>query len=230
MTTLPFHMMFSRLANVAAAAMVVMLMAVPQGAVAQAGKMQEAGKVQQAGNVQQAAVAIVAGGCFWCVESDFDKVPGILSTTSGYIGGTSANPDYKQVSAGGTGHAEAVKIVYDPKQISYERILHIFWRTTDPLTAGGQFCDRGDQYRNAIFYVDPAQRKSAIRSKAALQASGLLKGKIVTTIEQASQFHPAEGYHQNYAKRNPTKYKFYRWNCGRDQRVKKIWGKEAFNF
>lgn len=180
--------------------------------------------------VQQAAVAIVAGGCFWCVESDFDKIPGVLSTTSGYIGGKLDNPTYKQVSRGGTGHAEAVKIVYDPMKISYNRILHIFWRTTDPLTAGGQFCDRGDQYRNAIFYLDQKQRKAAIKSKAELQASGVLKGKIVTTIEKATRFFPAEGFHQNYAKRSPTKYKFYRWNCGRDKRVKQIWGKEAYSY
>ncbi len=184
----------------------------------------------QPGKLQHAKVAIVAGGCFWCVESDYDKVPGVLSTTSGYIGGTLKNPAYKQVARGGTGHAEAVKIVYDPKVISYDRILHIFWRTTDPLTAGGQFCDRGDQYRNAIFYLDEAQRKAAVRSKTQLQESGLLKGKIVTTIEKATRFYPAEGYHQNYAKRSPVKYKFYRWNCGRDRRVKEIWGKEAYNF
>lgn len=180
--------------------------------------------------VQQAAVAIVAGGCFWCVESDFDKIPGVLSTTSGYIGGKLDNPTYKQVSRGGTGHAEAVKIVFDPMKISYNRILHIFWRTTDPLTAGGQFCDRGDQYRNAIFYLDQKQHKAAIKSKADLQASGVLKGKIVTTIEKATRFFPAEGFHQNYAKRSPTKYKFYRWNCGRDKRVKQIWGKEAYSY
>ncbi|MGE3643586.1 MAG: peptide-methionine (S)-S-oxide reductase MsrA [Beijerinckiaceae bacterium] len=192
----------------------------PAAAGAQAGKTK----------VQDAAVAIFAGGCFWCVESDFDKVPGVMVTTSGYIGGKTTNPTYKQVSAGGTGHAEAVKIVYDPSKVTYERLLKIFLRTTDPLTAGGQFCDRGDQYRNAIFAIDRRQRKAAEEAIADLKASGLLKGKIVTTVENAGPFYPAEGYHQNYYKKNPLKYKYYRWNCGRDQRVKAVWGKEAYGF
>lgn len=176
---------------------------------------------------QQTRTAILGGGCFWCIEADFDKVPGVISTTSGYIGGKTKNPTYKQVSTGGTGHAEVLKIVYDPKKVTYDRLLHIFFRTTDPLTANGQFCDRGDQYRNSIFYVGEQQRKAAQKAKADLQKSGILKGKIVTTIEKATQFYPAEEYHQNYYKKNPTRYKFYRWNCGRDARVRQIWGNQA---
>ena len=180
--------------------------------------------------IQPAEVAIVAGGCFWCVEADFDKVSGVLSTTSGYIGGKLDNPTYKQVSNGGTGHAEAVRILFDPTKLSYARLLDIFFRSTDPLTAGGQFCDIGDQYRNAVFYLDEKQRRAAEKAKADLQSSGILKGKIVTTIEKATRFYPAEGYHQNYARRNAVKYKFYRWNCGRDQRIKQVWGKKAYTF
>lgn len=191
--------------------------------------MLAAGVVAQAAGAKTQS-AILAGGCFWCVEKDFDKVPGVLATTSGYIGGRVKNPTYRQVARGGTGHAEVVKIDFDPRKISYERILHIFWRTTDPLTAGGQFCDRGDQYRNAIFYIGNKQKQAALKSKAALQKSGLLKGKIVTTLEKATKFYPAETYHQNYYKKNPTKYRFYRWNCGRDQRVKQVWGKEAYSY
>ncbi len=153
--------------------------------------LQSGANAQQ--KIQQAEVAIVAGGCFWCVESDFDKISGVLSTTSGYIGGKTANPSYNQVSGGGTGHAEAVKIVYDPTKISYDRILHIFFRTTDPITAGGQLCDRGNQYRNAIFYLDNKQRSAAVKAKAALDASGKLAGKVVTTIEKATKFLSRRG-------------------------------------
>jgi len=176
------------------------------------------------------AFATFGGGCFWCVETDFDKAPGVISTTSGYINGRTKNPSYQQVSAGGTGHVEVVRIVYDPKKITYSQLLHIFWRTHDPLTANGQFCDMGDQYRAAIIAHDAEQRKQAEASKTALQASGVLKGRIVTTIENAGVFYAAEDYHQDYAKKNPTKYKFYRWNCGRDQRVRAIWGAQAGGF
>ncbi|MCC2096923.1 MAG: peptide-methionine (S)-S-oxide reductase MsrA [Hyphomicrobiales bacterium] len=183
-----------------------------------------------AAHARNIQTAIFAGGCFWCVEADFDKVPGVLSTTSGYIGGKTVDPTYKQVSAGGTGHAEAVRILYDPTKLSYKRLLDIFFRSTDPLTAGRQFCDIGDQYRNAIFYLNERQRKAAEQARANLQASGRLKGRIVTTIEKAIRFYPAEGYHQNFARKNAVKYKFYRWNCGRDQRIKQIWGKNAYTF
>jgi len=172
-------------------------------------------------------VAIFAGGCFWCVESDFDKVPGVISTTSGYIGGTKVNPTYEQVSSGGTGHAESVKIVYDPKRVTYEKLLYVFWRNVDPLTKDGQFCDFGHQYRTAIFYVNDEQKRLAEASKAALEKSGRFKRPIVTEITKAGPFYPAETYHQDYYKKNPVRYNFYRFNCGRDARLDDLWGKEA---
>lgn len=179
-------------------------------------------------SAQRTETAIFAGGCFWCVESDFDKIKGVVSTTSGYIGGRTKNPTYKQVSAGGTGHAEVVRIVFDPRQVSYDKLLAHFFRTTDPFTGGGQFCDRGDQYRNAVFYTDARQLQAVRKAKAELNKR--FAGRVATTIEKATAFYPAEGYHQDHYKKNPTKYKFYRWNCGRDQRVKQVWGKEAYGF
>lgn len=173
------------------------------------------------------AVAIFAGGCFWCVEADFDKVPGVLSTTSGYIGGTKASPTYEQVSSGNTGHAEAVRIVYDPKAVTYEKLLYVFWRNVDPLTKAGQFCDFGPQYRSAIFYLNDEQKRLAEASKAAIEKSGRFKRPIVTEIVAAGTFYPAEGYHQDYYKNNPVRYNFYRINCGRDARLEELWGKEA---
>jgi peptide-methionine (S)-S-oxide reductase len=173
------------------------------------------------------AVAIFAGGCFWCVESDFDKVPGVLSTTSGYTGGTVANPSYEEVSAGGTGHAESVKVVYDPKMVTYEKLLYVYWRNVDPLTKEGQFCDFGTQYRTAIFYLDDEQKRLAEASKAELEKSGRFKRPIVTEIVKAGPFYPAETYHQDYYKKNPVRYNFYRFNCGRDARLDELWGKEA---
>ena len=170
------------------------------------------------------AVATFAGGCFWCVESDFDKVAGVISTTSGYTGGRSANPTYKQVSAGGTGHTEAVQIVYDPARVSYEKLLEVFWVNHDPLTPNRQFCDGGNQYRAGIFYHDDEQKKAAEASKAKVIASGRFKQPVVTEIVAASPFFKAEDYHQDYYKKNPVQYKFYRWNCGRDQRLKQLWG------
>ncbi len=171
------------------------------------------------------AVAIFAGGCFWCVESDFDKVPGVLSTTSGYTGGTVANPTYEDVSSGGTGHAEVVKVVYDPQMVTYEKLLYVFWRNVDPLTKEAQFCDYGTQYRSAIFYLDEKQKQLAEASKAALQPR--FKRPIVTEIVKAGPFYAAEDYHQDYYKKNPVRYKFYRYNCGRDARLDEVWGKEA---
>jgi peptide-methionine (S)-S-oxide reductase len=173
------------------------------------------------------AVAIFAGGCFWCVEADFDKVPGVLSTTSGYAGGRKANPSYEEVSSGGTGHAEAVKIVYDPKMVSYEKLLYVFWRNVDPLTKEGQFCDYGTQYRTAIFFLNDEQKRLAEASKAELEKSRRFNRPIVTEITAAGPFYPAEGYHQNYYRTNPTRYNFYRFNCGRDARLDELWGKEA---
>jgi len=170
------------------------------------------------------AHATFAGGCFWCMEGPFDRVPGVLSTTSGYTGGNVKRPSYEQVSSGTTGHAEAVDVVYDPSKVTYEQLLDVFWHNVDPLDAGGQFCDRGNQYRTAIFYHDAEQQRLAEQSKQALEASGKLKKKIVTEIVPAGEFYAAEDYHQEYYIRNPIRYKYYRFNCGRDDRLKQLWG------
>jgi peptide-methionine (S)-S-oxide reductase len=169
------------------------------------------------------AVAVFAGGCFWCSESDFDKLPGVLSTTSGYTGGKLVNPTYKQVSAGGTGHIEAVRIVYDPAKVSYAKLVSHLFQTVDPLDGGGQFCDRGDHYRAAIFAATPAEQRIAAAAKA--RAATVLKKPIATLILPAAKFYPAEDYHQDYYKKNPVKYKYYRTSCGRDAQVKKVWGR-----
>jgi peptide-methionine (S)-S-oxide reductase len=168
------------------------------------------------------AEAVFAGGCFWCTESDFDKIPGVISTTSGYTGGKVARPTYEQVSGGGTGHIEAVRVVYDPSKGSYGQLVQRFFRTVDPLDAGGSFCDRGYHYRSALFVADPGQRRTAEAAKA--QVAGQLKQPVQTLILPAAPFYAAEDYHQDYYKKNPTKYRFYRWNCGRDQRLKQVWG------
>ena len=173
------------------------------------------------------AVATFAGGCFWCVESDFDTVPGVVETISGYTGGTVDNPTYRQVTEGGTGHREAVTIRYDPKQVTYERLLHIFWRSVDPTDAGGQFCDRGDSYRTAVFAGTEEESRLAEASKDALERSGTLTDTIVTPIEPLGKFYPAEDYHQDYYTKNPFRYKFYRFSCGRDARVQEVWGDQA---
>lgn len=167
--------------------------------------------------------AIFAGGCFWCTQSDFDKVPGVIKTTAGYTGGEVANPSYEQVSQGGTGHYESVEVVYDPSKVSYAQLLDHFWRSIDPTDEGGQFCDRGDQYRSVIFYENAAQKKLAEASKQALIQSGKVKN-IVTLILPAKTFYPAEEYHQKYYQKNPLRYRYYRFNCGRDQRLRKVWG------
>ncbi len=171
------------------------------------------------------AKAIFAGGCFWCVEADFDKVPGVLSTTSGYIGGKVANPSYEQVSAKSTGHAEAVEIVFDPAKVSYEQLLEHYWRTIDPTTKDRQFCDSGSPYRTAIFALDAAQLMAAQASLAALQKSKPFAEPIVTQIVLAGPFYAAEAYHQDYYKKNPIRYQYYRTSCGRDARLKQLWGK-----
>ena len=173
------------------------------------------------------AVAIFAGGCFWCVESDFDGVPGVTKTISGYTGGSLKDPTYKTVTMGGTGHREAVQIFYDPGKVNYQALLDVFWRSVDPTDDGGQFCDRGVSYETAIFVTSAAQRKIAEASKAALQASGILKQPIVTKIEDAGVFYPAEGYHQGYYLKNPVRYKFYRYRCRRDGRLEDLWGEQA---
>lgn len=168
------------------------------------------------------AVATFAGGCFWCMEPPYDKLPGVLKTTSGYTGGRKANPTYEEVSAGGTGHAEAVEILYDPSKVTYEKLLGVFWRNVDPLVKDRQFCDVGSQYRTAIFWHDEGQRKAAEASKAAIEKE---KGwRIQTQIVPASTFWPAEEYHQDYYVKNPIRYKYYRFNCGRDQRLDELWG------
>ena len=169
--------------------------------------------------------AVFAGGCFWCVESDFDKVTGVISTTSGYIGGSAKTASYKKVSNGGTGHYEAVKIVYNPDKVSYDRLLHVFWRSVDPTDAGGQFCDRGASYKTGVFVSGDAERKIALASKK--KASTVLGKAIVTPIVNAGAFYKAEGYHQNYYTRNPVRYKVYRYSCGRDARIKSLWGPQA---
>jgi peptide-methionine (S)-S-oxide reductase len=170
------------------------------------------------------ATAIFAGGCFWCVEADFDKVAGVISTTSGYIGGRTANPTYEAVSRGGTGHAEAVEIVYDPAKVSYEKLVDVFWHNIDPLAKDRQFCDQGDPYRSAIFYRGDDQRRVAEASKVAVQAR--FKQPVQTEIVAAGPFYKAEDYHQDYYLKNPVRYKFYRFNCGRDARLQELWGKK----
>jgi len=172
------------------------------------------------------ARATFAGGCFWCMEEAFEPIDGVVSVVSGYIGGNRPNPTYEQVSAGGTGHAEAVEIRYDPTKVSYDRLLRHFWRNIDPLAADRQFCDRGSQYRSAIFYHDADQRRAAEASKAELERSGTLKGAIATQIVEAGPFYQAEEYHQDYYRRNPQRYKFYKWSCGRAQRLAQLWGEK----
>jgi peptide-methionine (S)-S-oxide reductase len=173
------------------------------------------------------AKATFAGGCFWCMEPPYDELEGVISSISGYIGGTTKNPTYEQVSAGMTGHTEAVEITYDPKKVSYEKLLDVFWRNIDPLTANAQFCDSGSQYRSAIFYHDQTQKTLAEASKRRLQDR--FKQPIVTEIVRASEFYPAEDYHQDYYKKNPIRYKIYRYGCGRDSRLQELWGAQKNN-
>jgi peptide-methionine (S)-S-oxide reductase len=182
----------------------------------------------QPGGASPSAIATFAGGCFWCVEADFDKVEGVLSTTSGYTGGRVANPTYQDVSRGGTGHTEAVEIAYDPAKVGFEKLLDVFWRNHDPLAKDRQFCDRGDQYRPAIFYHDEEQRKLAEASKQAVQQK-FAPRVVQTEIVKAGPFFKAEDYHQDYYEKNPARYKFYRFNCGRDQRLEELWGKPDKN-
>ena len=171
--------------------------------------------------------ATFAGGCFWCMEPPYEKLPGVVSVVSGYIGGTKADPTYEEVSAGGTGHAEAVRIVYNPRKISYPQLLEVFWRNVDPTTPNAQFCDVGDQYRSAIFYHDESQRKAAETSKRAVERKKTFKEPVVTEIAPATRFYPAEEYHQDYHRKNPIRYKYYRHRCGRDQRLRQLWGESG---
>jgi peptide methionine sulfoxide reductase msrA/msrB len=169
--------------------------------------------------------ATFAGGCFWCMEHPFDQLEGVTSVTSGYTGGQKKNPTYEEVSGGGTGHAESVQILYDPEKVSYADLLGVFWHNIDPTTPNRQFCDVGTQYRTAIFYHNEEQRRLAEESKKALEDSGRVKSNIVTEIVPAAKFYPAEEYHQKYYEKNPVRYRFYRFNCGRDQRLRQLWGK-----
>ncbi|MDZ4791559.1 MAG: peptide-methionine (S)-S-oxide reductase MsrA [Hyphomicrobiales bacterium] len=172
---------------------------------------------------QKTEVAIFAGGCFWCMEAPFDKLEGVISTTSGFAGGTTPNPVYP---ATGTDHTEVVRIVFDPSKVSYDKLLNVFWRNIDPLDAGGQFCDRGPQYLTAIFYQSEEQKRVAEASKAELNANAKLGAPIATKIAPALAFYPVQEYHQDYYKKNPIQYKVYRYNCGRDQRLEQVWGEK----
>ncbi len=177
-------------------------------------------------SAQQFEKAVFAGGCFWCVESDFDKVQGVVSTISGYTGGKTSDPTYRQVTAGGSGHYEAVEITYDPAKVSYEMLLAAFWRSVDPVDDGGQFCDRGDSYKTAVFVANDKERDLAEASRKAAQT--LVDEPIVTPILAAGPFYAAEDYHQDYYKNNPLRYRYYRFSCGRDRRVKELWGEHAY--
>ncbi len=168
--------------------------------------------------------ATFAGGCFWCMEGPFDKLDGVVSTTSGYIGGQTDNPSYPQVSSGSTGHTEAVQIVYDPAQISYEELLDVFWINHDPTESDGQFCDKGSQYRPGVFYHDEDQKRAAEASKADVERTKTFDEPVMTEITLAGTFYPAEDYHQDYYVRNPIRYKMYRYGCGRDRRLQQLWG------
>jgi peptide-methionine (S)-S-oxide reductase len=171
--------------------------------------------------------ATFAGGCFWCMEHPFDEIPGVVSVTSGYTGGQKKNPTYEEVSAGGTGHAESVQVVYDPARVTYEKLLNVFWHNIDPTSKDRQFCDSGRQYRSAIFYHNEEQHRLAMQSKSILEKNKTFKEPVVTGIVQATEFYPAEDYHQHYYKNNPIRYKYYRFRCGRDQRLKELWGTAA---
>lgn len=169
--------------------------------------------------------AVFAGGCFWCMEEAFEGVTGVVSVTSGYMGGTKVNPTYEEVSSGSTGHAEAVEVLFDSSKTNYPKLLDIFWRNIDPTTPDRQFCDRGSQYRSAIFPLTETQQRQAEESRQAIEQTKPFREQIVTQIAPATTFYPAEDYHQDFYKRNPIRYKFYKYNCGRVQRLEEVWGK-----
>lgn len=179
------------------------------------------------GGNQYLETATFAGGCFWCVQAVFDKLPGVASTTVGYTGGHTDHPTYEQVCTETTGHQEATEVVFDPERVSYQQLLDAFWHNIDPLNGAGQFCDLGDSYRSVIFYHNQEQKQLAEASKAKFEAKPQFKSRITTEIEPAQTFWPAEEYHQKYYAKNPIRYKFYRYNCGRDQRLRQVWGAEA---
>uniref|UniRef100_A0A7C3V8N2 Peptide methionine sulfoxide reductase MsrA n=1 Tax=Desulfobacca acetoxidans TaxID=60893 RepID=A0A7C3V8N2_9BACT len=201
---------------------IALVFAARAGAGLWAGKLgEERGIMEAAANL---AVATFAGGCFWCMEADFEKVPGVAKVVSGYTGGSQENPTYDNYAD--SGHVEAVQVFYDPQKVTYRQLLDYFWRHIDPTDAGGQFVDRGPQYRSAIFYHDEEQKRAAEESKAALARSGRFKQPIVTPIIKFTRFYPAEGYHQDYYRTHAARYKFYRWNSGRDQFLREHWGKD----
>jgi len=189
----------------------------------------DSGQTGQSAGTTGLATATFAGGCFWCMEPPFDKLDGVISTTSGYTGGSKPNPGYKEVSRGTTGHAEAVQIVYDPQRISYTELLDVYWHNIDPTMANGQFCDWGSQYRSEIFFHTPEQQRLAEQSKAALEELKPFEDPVVTRISAAGEFYPAEDYHQDYYLKNPLRYKFYRYGCGRDKRLEELWGSQDGN-
>lgn len=171
------------------------------------------------------AKAYFAGGCFWCMEEAFEKVEGVVSVVSGYMGGTAANPTYEEVSAGRTGHAESVEVIYDPTKVTYQKLLDAFWHNVDPLTPNAQFCDHGSQYRSAIFYSTEEEKRLAEESKSAIEQAKKFPAPIVTQLAPAATFYPAEDYHQDYYKKNPLRYKYYKYGCGRANRLEALWGK-----
>ena len=178
-----------------------------------------------ADDTSQQAKATFAGGCFWCMEEAFEKVEGVVSAISGYTGGQVENPTYEQVSAGGTGHTESIEVTYDPSKVTYTQLLDVFWRNVDPTTPNAQFCDHGNQYRTAIFYHDENEKQLIDESRQRIESSKNFPESIVTEIAPASVFYPAEDYHQDFYTKNPIRYKFYKWNCGRSQRLEQLWGK-----
>jgi len=180
--------------------------------------------VNPAAGDRQLGKATFAGGCFWCMEEVFEGLDGVVSATSGYTGGHKRNPTYEEVSAGETGHAESVEVIYDPAKVTYGKLLEFYWRNIDPTDPRGQFCDKGTQYRSAIFYHDETQKRLAEESKNAVEKSKPFRGPILTEIVPASQFYPAEEYHQNFSQKNPLRYKLYKYNCGRAQRLRELWG------
>ncbi len=180
---------------------------------------------ERAGSAEKIATATFAGGCFWCMVHPFDELPGVISVTSGYTGGHTPNPTYAEVSSHTTGHIEAIQVRYDPDRIQYQRLLEVYWRNVDPLDGGGQFCDRGDTYQSAIFYQDEEQKRLAEQSKTGIERR--LQHQVVTEIRPGGRFYEAEDYHQNFYKNNPLRYTYYRYRCGRDQRLEELWGKKS---
>jgi peptide-methionine (S)-S-oxide reductase len=209
--------------NRALGAVWILLLALLLGAATPSSPTGSSGTVQET-SVPSEATAIFAGGCFWCMEEAFEKVDGVTSVISGYTGGAQKNPTYEQVSSGGTGHFESVEVHYHPREISYRQLLEVFWRNIDPTDGAGQFCDKGSQYRSAIFYQNETEKQLAEASKKALAASKPFPGPILTLIVPASTFYPAEDYHQDYYKKNPIRYHYYKWACGRAQRLEELWG------